>query len=144
MYIYKNTCQPLSPHTQSGSIAASGVLLGSQSVSSLGSAASSSASGSIKANSFQYAGDSADTTDGKADWEAQKAAAAQQKKKEKELKACEEEIAKLEERNEVLNEEMSRPEIATDLAELRKRTDEQEDITSKLEVLYDKWAMLSE
>jgi ATP-binding cassette subfamily F protein 3 len=67
-----------------------------------------------------------------------------QKKKEKELKACEEEIAKLEERNEVLNEEMSRPEIATDLAELRKRTDEQEDITAKLEVLYDKWAMLSE
>ena len=124
--------------------AASGVLLGGQSTSALGSAASSSASGTIKANGFQYAGDSADATDGKADWKAQKAAAAQQKKKEKELKACEEEIAKLEERNEVLNEEMSRPEIATDLAELRKRTDEQEDITAKLEVLYDKWAMLSE
>ena len=124
--------------------AASGVLLGGQSTSALGSANTSSASGSIKANSFQYAGDSADATDGKADWKAQKAAAAQQKKKEKELKACEEEIAKLEERNEVLNEEMSRPEIATDLAELRKRTDEQEDITAKLEVLYDKWAMLSE
>jgi ATP-binding cassette subfamily F protein 3 len=121
--------------------AASGVLLGGAASTSSNNSASSS---SIKANRFQYAGDGADASDGKADWKAQKAAAAMQKKKEKELKACEEEIAKLEERNEVLNEEMSRPEIATDLAELRKRTDEQEDITAKLEVLYDKWAMLSE
>jgi len=105
---------------------------------------SSSNKNNIKSNSFQYENDTDSKVSGQDDWKAQKAAASLKKKKEKELKSIEEKIAKLEDKNDILNEEMSKPEIATNLSELRKRSDELEQNNAELETLYDKWSELAE
>ncbi|WP_026507272.1 ABC-F family ATP-binding cassette domain-containing protein [Butyrivibrio sp. MC2013] len=120
--------------------AASGVILGKT-----GSDIASNKNGSLnmKGNSFQYSSESSSGSS-QADWKAQKAQAAQKKKLEKALKSCEDKIAELEDRNAVLDEEISRPEIATDLAELRIRTDEQDKNNNELETLYTDWERLSE
>ncbi|MCR5657185.1 MAG: ABC-F family ATP-binding cassette domain-containing protein, partial [Butyrivibrio sp.] len=81
---------------------------------------------------------------GAADWKAQKEEAARKRKQEAALKKCEEEIAKLEERNEKINAELSDPEVATDLAKVRKLSDELSENEDHLGVLYDEWAELSE
>lgn len=114
--------------------ACSGVLMGED---------SSNKQGTMHANSYQF-NEETKSISSQADWKAQKAAQALKKKKEKAQKACEEEISKLEARNDEINNEISRPEIASNLAELRKRTDEQEKIQAKLEELYDTWAELAE
>ena len=66
------------------------------------------------------------------------------RKKEAALKKCEDTIAELEARNDEINEEMAKPEIGTDLAKLRALSDEQQEITTKLEALYNEWEELSE
>nr|MCR5101812.1 ABC-F family ATP-binding cassette domain-containing protein [Butyrivibrio sp.] len=73
---------------------------------SLSSAASSENTDSSKANSGQL------------DWKAQKEEAARKRKLEAALKKCEEEIEKLELRNDEINEELSNPEVATDLSKV--------------------------
>jgi len=84
------------------------------------------------------------SSQGQADWKAQKEEAARKRKQEAALKKCEEEIAKLEERNEKINEELSDPAVATDLAKVRKLSDELSENESRLSDLYDEWAELSE
>ncbi|WP_035767207.1 ABC-F family ATP-binding cassette domain-containing protein [Butyrivibrio sp. NC2002] len=84
------------------------------------------------------------SSQGQADWKAQKEEAARRRKQEAALKKCEEEIAKLEERNEKINEELSDPAVATDLAKVRKLSDELSENESRLSNLYDEWAELSE
>ena len=79
-----------------------------------------------------------------ADYKLQKQAAAAKRKRENDLKKCEEEIAVLEARKAALEEELSRTEIATDLAEVRKRSDELEEIAVRLDDLYTQWEILSE
>ncbi|WP_026494374.1 ABC-F family ATP-binding cassette domain-containing protein [Butyrivibrio sp. WCD3002] len=81
---------------------------------------------------------------GAADWKAQKEEQAKKRKIEAALKKCEEEIAKLEERNEKINEELSDPEVATDLTKVRKLSDELTANEERLGTLYDEWAELSE
>jgi len=85
---------------------------------------------------------SAAPADGKADWQAQKEQQKEQRKRDAELKKCEEEIAKLEERSREIDEELGLPEVGTDLARLRKLSDEQEEIRSRLDVLYEQWESL--
>ena len=80
---------------------------------------------------------------GNTDWKAQKEAQAKKRKLEAALKKCEEEIAKLEERDGEITEALSDPAIGTDLAKLRKLTDEQNEIQEKLSELYDTWEELS-
>ncbi|MBQ7429914.1 MAG: ABC-F family ATP-binding cassette domain-containing protein [Butyrivibrio sp.] len=84
------------------------------------------------------------TSTGQMDWKAQKQEQALRRKKEAALKKCEETIAELEARNDEINEEMAKPEIGTDLARLRALSDEQQEITTKLESLYNEWEELSE
>ena len=83
-------------------------------------------------------------TSGSEDWKAQKEAQAKKRKQEAALKKCEDEIARLEARDNEITEALSDPSIGTDLAKLRKLTDEQTKIQDKLATLYDEWAELSE
>ena len=83
------------------------------------------------------------TTSGSDDWKAQKEAQAKKRKQEAALKKCEEEIAKLEARDSEITEQLSDPEVGTDLAKLRKLTDEQTEIQENLQRLYDEWEELS-
>jgi ATP-binding cassette subfamily F protein 3 len=84
------------------------------------------------------------TAGGAGDWKAQKEAQAQKRKLEAALKKCEEEISKLEKRDQEITDALSDPAIGTDLAKLRALTDEQTDIQDKLSSLYDEWEELSE
>ncbi|WP_026651803.1 ribosomal protection-like ABC-F family protein [Butyrivibrio proteoclasticus] len=86
---------------------------------------------------------SASATGGAADWKAQKEAQAKKRKQEAALKKCEDEIAKLEARDSEITELLSDPSIGTDLAKLRKLTDEQTELQDKLSALYDEWESLS-
>ena len=81
---------------------------------------------------------------GSEDWKAQKEAQAKKRKQEAALKKCEDEIARLEARDNEITEALSDPSIGTDLAKLRKLTDEQNEIQDKLATLYNEWAELSE
>lgn len=78
----------------------------------------------------------------KLDWQAQKELQAKQRKRENDLRKCEEEITALEERDALLDEEMSLPENATNVAKLQEITKEKEEIASKLLALYEKWETL--
>jgi ATP-binding cassette subfamily F protein 3 len=80
---------------------------------------------------------------GSDDWKAQKEAQARKRKLENAVKKCEEEIEKLEKRDEELTRELSDPEVGFDLGKLRKLTDEQESVQSQLSELYDKWEELN-
>ncbi len=81
-------------------------------------------------------------SENKLDWQAQKELQAKQRKKENDLRKCEEEITSLEERSFLLDEEMSLPQNATNVARLQEITKEKEEITAKLELLYEKWETL--
>ncbi|WP_026490562.1 ribosomal protection-like ABC-F family protein [Butyrivibrio sp. XPD2002] len=105
------------------------------------SAATGSSFGKLAGNSNASSDNSGS---GAADWKAQKEEAAKKRKQEAALKKCEEEIAKLEERNERINEELSDPDVATDLAKVRKLSDELTANEERLSTLYDEWAELSE
>ena len=84
-----------------------------------------------------------DNGNGSADWKAQKEAQAKKRKLETALKKCETEIEKLEQRDAEINEALSDPSVGTDLAKLRKLTDEQNEISEKLTDLYDEWEKIS-
>lgn len=90
------------------------------------------------------ASDTAQTqSSGSNDYKAQKEAKARRKKIEAALKKCEEDIAKLESRDNEITELISDPAVGSDLAKLRKLTDEQTEIQEKLSALYDEWEELS-
>ena len=108
---------------------------------------SSLASGSFKYESSNIAATptpvAATTNAGAADWKAQKEEQAKRRKQEAALKKCEKEIAKLEARDSEINELLADPSIGTDLAKLRKLSDEQAEIQDRLSTLYDEWETLS-
>ncbi len=83
------------------------------------------------------------TGSGSEDWKAQKEAQAKKRKQEAALKKCEDDIAKLEQRDQEITEALSDPSVGTDLAKLRKLTDEQTEVQDRLSSLYDEWEMLS-
>ncbi len=125
------------------------VLAESGNASSFGRGIGMDSASAASGNSFgKLAGNNNAVSDnsgsGAADWKAQKEEAAKKRKQEAALKKCEEEIAKLEERNEKINAELSDPEVATDLAKVRKLSDELTQNEERLSALYDEWADLSE
>ena len=61
---------------------------------------------------------------------------------EQEYETIDEEIAKLEEKDKQLDNEMALPENATDVAKLQELTKEKESISARLEELYEKWETL--
>ena len=83
-------------------------------------------------------------TENKLDWKAQKEEQARQRKRENDLKKCEERIAKLEDRNTQIDEEMAKPEIATNSVKLQELAKEQEKNNAELEDLYELWESLAE
>lgn len=80
----------------------------------------------------------------KLDWKQQKENQALLRKRENDLKKCEETIETLEAKSAALDEEMTRPEIATNSAKLQEIAREKEDIEAELETLYARWEELSE
>ena len=79
----------------------------------------------------------------KLDWKAQKEEQARIRKRENDLKKCEDRIATLEERQSAIDAEMSRPEVATNVARLQELTKEQAEISTQLEELYELWETLA-
>ncbi len=84
------------------------------------------------------------SSDNKNDWLTQKAKKAELRKLENELKKCEEEINSLEERQNEINELLTDDDIARDVSKCTELTDELNEISSKLEGLYESWEELSE
>ncbi len=80
----------------------------------------------------------------KLDWKQQKENQALIRKRENDLKKCEEKIEALETKSAALDEEMTRPEIATNSAKLQEIATVKAAIEAELETLYAKWEELSE
>ncbi len=79
----------------------------------------------------------------KVDWKAQKQEQARQRKRENDLNKCEAEIEKLEKKDAEIDEEMSRPEVSTDVARCIELSNKKADISRMLEQLYEEWEELS-
>ena len=83
-------------------------------------------------------------SENKLDWKAKKEEQARRRKLENDLKKCEDRIAALEERNTELDEEMAKPEIATNSVRLQELASEQVKNNEELEHLYELWESLAE
>lgn len=79
----------------------------------------------------------------KSDWKQQKEEQAKKRKRENELKKTESEIEQLETRDKEIDEEMSKPEIAVNVAKCVALSNEKAEIALKLEALYEKWEELA-
>lgn len=79
----------------------------------------------------------------KSDWKQQKEEQAKKRKRENDLKKTEAEIEKLELRDSEIDEEMSKPEVAVDVAKCVALSNEKAEISLKLEDLYEKWEELA-
>ena len=110
----------------------------------IGSAGRSAGSASDAAVSGQTSNPAGSTSSGSMDYKAQKEEKARRKKIEAALKKCEEDIARLEKRDGEITEKLSDPAVGSDLAQLRKLTDEQTEIQEKLSTLYDEWEELAQ
>lgn len=80
----------------------------------------------------------------KADWQAKKEEQSRIRKKANDLKRLEEAIAGLEERSREIDDELCRPEIATDAPRCMALAREQEKIVAELEEQYARWESLAE
>lgn len=87
---------------------------------------------------------SEDNSKGKSDWKAQKEEQARIRKQQNDLKKTEDEIARLEASNDELTEELSNPEIATDVGKLNEIQKKMDKNNEELSVLYEKWEHLLE
>lgn len=79
----------------------------------------------------------------KDDWRAQKEEQARVRKLTNDLKKCEDNITRLEERNEEIEKEMYQPEVATNALRLRELAEEQAQNNTKLEEMYKLWETLA-
>ena len=95
----------------------------------------------VTANSI---GNGTEPFDNKLDWQQQKEEKAKLRKKQNDLKKCEDEIAKLETRNEEIDELLTKEEIFTDVSKLVKLNDEKKEIENRLEELMIIWEELAE
>lgn len=83
-------------------------------------------------------------SEGKLDWQSRKEQQAKIRKKENDLKKCEEKISMLEAQLSEIDEEMQKPEVATDVAKLQELTSRQSTINEQLSDLYELWETLAE
>ena len=83
-------------------------------------------------------------SESKLDWKAQKEEQAKLRKRQNDFQKTEERIFELEDLSAQLNEQMNNPDIASNVGELMKLTNELNAITKELEELYVKWEELSE
>ena len=83
-------------------------------------------------------------TETKLSWQQQKEEQAKRRKKENQLKKLEDEISGLESRSSEIDELLSQPDIATDVARCTELAKEQSDIQNRLEELFEQWEVLAE
>lgn len=83
-------------------------------------------------------------SDTKSDWKAQKEAQSRIRKRENALKKCEAKIAELENRLSEIDAEMSDPAIGTQVLKLQELNQEQTEVRSRLDILYEEWEKLAE
>ena len=100
--------------------------------------------GTAKAASPAGSLSTAAASQNKIDWKTQKEEQARLRKLENDLKKCEDRIAKLEERNAFIDNEMSKPEIATNSVKLQELANEQTQNNEELEILFERWEELAE
>ena len=86
----------------------------------------------------------ADTSDTKLDWKAQKEAQAKERKRQNDLKKIEEKISTLESRDAEIDVEMSNPEVFTNSVKCQELSLEKANIMQELEQLYEQWEELAE
>lgn len=83
-------------------------------------------------------------TETKKDWKRSKEEQAKERKRRNDLKKTEDRIEALEQLLSRLNEEMAKPENATDAAKLTDIADQQASVSEELDTLYEQWEALSE
>ena len=108
------------------------------------SASANSALGASTSASASYGSNDGTQTDAKLDWAKQKELQAAKRKRENQLAKTEKEIEELETKIADLQEEMSKPEIASNSVKLQKLCKECDAAQSKLDELYVLWEELSE
>lgn len=87
---------------------------------------------------------SANQTNNKMDWQAQKEEQAKLRKRANDLKKLEQQIEDLETRSSEIDEEMCLPEVATNPGRCMELAKEKESIDSQLTDLYEQWELLAE
>ncbi len=85
-----------------------------------------------------------DTASSRESWARQKEEQAKERKRQNELKKTEDQIASLEKRSAEIDSLMSKEEIFTDMAKCLELSNEKASVVEKLDMLYEKWAELSE
>ena len=99
------------------------------------------------AENVSNSGNSAASTpasDSKLSWQEQKEQQARERKRKNELKKTEEEIAKLEDRNTEIDEELTKEEVYSNSIECQKLSTERAANEARLEELYELWEELAE
>ena len=99
------------------------------------------------AENVSNSGNSAASTpasDSKLSWQEQKEQQARERKRKNELKKTEEEIAKLEDRNTEIDEELTKEEVYSNSIECQKLSTERAANETRLEELYELWEELAE
>ena len=81
---------------------------------------------------------------GKLDWKAQKEAKARERKRQNDLRRTEETIEKLEGRSEEIDHLMTREDVYSNSVRCQELAKEKDEITARLETLYEQWETLAE
>lgn len=116
----------------------------SQSPFTKGSGTSSLPWSSSKPSSSSETTSEQESSSIKQDWKAKKEKQAKQRKKQNDLKKTEEEISSLEEQDSALDEQLMKPEIASDVGKLMEIHKEKEALKERLEQLYEIWETLAQ
>ena len=105
-----------------------------------GGSASSSADTGAGASAASSAGSG--VSESKLSWQEQKAQEAEKRKRQNRIKKAEEEISRIEERIDEINNEMADPTISTDVEKLTALSKEADELGTTLERLYEEWDSL--
>ena len=105
-----------------------------------GGSASSSADTGAGASAASSAGSG--VSESKLSWQEQKAQEAEKRKRQNRIKKAEEEISRIEERIDEINNEMADPAISTDVEKLTALSKEADELGTTLERLYEEWDSL--
>ena len=116
----------------------------SQSPFAKGSGTSSLPWSSSKPSSSSETTSEQESSSIKQDWKAKKEKQAKQRKKQNDLKKTEEEISSLEEQDSALDDQLMKPEIASDVGKLMEIHKEKEALKERLEQLYEIWETLAQ
>lgn len=106
------------------------------------SSGNSQSTGNSTGSSAAPANTIGNVSDSKLDWKAQKEEQARQRKLQNQIKKCEDEISRLEERNAEIGEQLSQADIYTNVSKLMKLNKEKEENEARLEELMEEWESL--